>query len=676
MNEPRRPSSLPRNSRPSRPRLEPLEPRELLAVDFDFAMADRFGLDLNRNGIIDLPNTATYAQASTFSVALAVVDDAAPGPGVIYDFTLRRIGAGATAPFRLTRSASAFVGDGRTLQLPQGDYRVAFQRFDGDTRTDLVNRVISIRDVLIVAMGDSYASGEGNPERAQTGLSFFVGSTNRLYDTNLNTSVSAAGFTSDVAEIALASTITPSIWADAALDVPAYGPGPYDGVAGFENMQLEHEDAHRTTLSATAQYALRLEQSDPRTSVTYVSVAQSGATVASALTRGVLKGRVRTNYGMPSQVDELSRILGSRPVDQLFVSLGGNDVGFSTLAAEFLGASIFASDPLGSVTQTTQIAAAQTAAINVGRTSSIIQNLILPDFNRAARSLVSSYRTLNRALVSSLAISPSNVFITEYPDTSRVTSVMNGGAAQVPWWGTSLTDVLPGLGLSASVSFITSQFLNATNIGQVVANTLVPLTLNGAVQRGAAINGWNYVGGTTAPFLSQGYAASSNLADESALWATAGNVAPPDLGSNRMVRTARESVILIGPISANVLDPITTRTSGTLHPNVRGHQAISEVIEAAVTPQVRIATRLASRAALLGAIVDRPREARNRGLIFTWDFERTPGEGAFLPEAAGPRVRVDRLRLASTGTLRVINRFGVSREIPVARVAAALARRV
>jgi hypothetical protein len=65
--------------------VEVLESRALLSLGFDYAMAERFGRDLNNNGRIDLPNTATYAQPQTLALTFSVLDGAdrrwRPGDG-------------------------------------------------------------------------------------------------------------------------------------------------------------------------------------------------------------------------------------------------------------------------------------------------------------------------------------------------------------------------------------------------------------------------------------------------------------------------------------------------------------------------------------------------------------------------------------------------------------------
>ena len=58
----------------------------------------------------------------------------------------------------------------RNVRLAEGDYRLKLEvRFDG-TNVDYQWADATIKDYLFVVMGDSYASGEGNPRNVQAWL--------------------------------------------------------------------------------------------------------------------------------------------------------------------------------------------------------------------------------------------------------------------------------------------------------------------------------------------------------------------------------------------------------------------------------------------------------------------------------------------------------------------------
>ena len=126
----------------------------------------------------------------------------------------------------------------------------------------------SVRNILIVAMGDSYASGEGNPRNVRSWLR------------------RGGAFT------------------------------PY----------WDDDPCRRSARAAPAQAALALERASRTTSVTLVFVACSGATVD----RGVLGPQAASGQS-ESQIEQATRLLGGREADLVLLSVGGNDVGFTSV---------------------------------------------------------------------------------------------------------------------------------------------------------------------------------------------------------------------------------------------------------------------------------------------------------------------------------------------------------
>ena len=155
----------------------------------------------------------------------------------------------------------------RTVFLPEGEYRLALQSRSGG-RVDLTEIPATVRNILIVAMGDSYASGEGNPRNVRAWMR------------------TGAAFT------------------------------PY----------WDDDPCHRSTRAAPAQAALALEKASPHTSVTLVFLACSGATVDSGIL-GPQSGAQQAS----SQLEQATKILGDRPADLVLLSIGGNDVGFTSI---------------------------------------------------------------------------------------------------------------------------------------------------------------------------------------------------------------------------------------------------------------------------------------------------------------------------------------------------------
>ena len=87
---------------------------------------------------------------------------------------------------------------------------------------------------------------------------------------------------------------------------------------------------HRSAFSGQAQAALRLEREDPRTSVTFVHLACSGATIPVGLL-GFYEGAEGGPRNIPPQIDRAKQLVGDREIDALLVSIGGNDANFAPI---------------------------------------------------------------------------------------------------------------------------------------------------------------------------------------------------------------------------------------------------------------------------------------------------------------------------------------------------------
>lgn len=266
-------------------------------------MNERYGVDTDGNRLIDLPNTWDYAHPAGFTVRLdASGSCAAAGTSPITSYAWEITGNGLQQP--LVRSGvSVSVPD-----MQEGQYHVKLTVTAGDNRTAIQEEDIFLKDWLIVAMGDSYGSGEGNPVVPQ---------------------VLDSGFTKKGA-----------LWAD-----------------GKE----EHRRCHRSTSAASSMAALAAERRDPHSSVTFIFVACSGGTISTPIIpnplapekdwdwsknegSGVLD-RYRGiepasdvghdwNKYLPSQIEQVASIVGDRHIDALTISAGGNDLHFASIIEE------------------------------------------------------------------------------------------------------------------------------------------------------------------------------------------------------------------------------------------------------------------------------------------------------------------------------------------------------
>lgn len=156
----------------------------------------------------------------------------------------------------------------RTVRLQEGSYRFKLEVRRGvSTEFQWLNA--NVKDYLFIVLGDSYASGEGNPRNVQA-------------------------------------------W----IDNPDRPFAPY----------YDDTACNRSTRSGPAQAALALENSSSKSSVTMIDVSCSGATVTS----GVL-GSQRSAGQDLSQIQQVQRLIGNREIDIVVFSVGGNDIGFTSI---------------------------------------------------------------------------------------------------------------------------------------------------------------------------------------------------------------------------------------------------------------------------------------------------------------------------------------------------------
>src|SRR5712692_2359152 len=188
---------------------------------FDYTMPDRFGLDKNGDGLIDYNYSNAFINPSQWEVDLDACASSGGGSGIVrYSWDL---GAGALGD-RVSTTCHM------SAEFPAlGTYHVRLSITTQDGQTASATHDVTVRDLLIVSIGDSLASGEGNPDHPQ------------------QLSCSSAGCVQTV----------PPIW--------------------------ENKKCHRSASAGSAQAALAIEHADPKTSVTFIHLACSGAGIAAGL---------------------------------------------------------------------------------------------------------------------------------------------------------------------------------------------------------------------------------------------------------------------------------------------------------------------------------------------------------------------------------------------------------
>jgi hypothetical protein len=265
----------------------------------------------------------------------------------------------ARVPYSLDRSSS---GVAVTVKLPDG--------------RELAEREVVVEDLFIVALGDSFASGESNPDRPVT----FSAVREMVYDPTLvreDHLAARAPTTPQQQGFGLASApdqFNPKVLPRRFMDDEAAGRfhklSSPEFAAAFEKASARwlSRDCHRSQYGYPFRVAIQLALENRHRSVTLASFTCSGAEVAEGLF-GELDPREGSDKVRP-QLDQLSELLcrgnrsqsasytlpvftpGStqisarrftkawcppqqrkRPIDVVLMSVGGNDVGFGALAA-------------------------------------------------------------------------------------------------------------------------------------------------------------------------------------------------------------------------------------------------------------------------------------------------------------------------------------------------------
>jgi lysophospholipase L1-like esterase len=370
--------------------VEALEVRSVLspAAVIEWSMVPRFAADPLHGGQPDLPNTPAYVNPTDgFGVQLDASHSAGIGPSTTFSWEV----------IDSRGDATPLGGEDPTVDLPPGPYTVELTAIglSGSDGPQYAAVDIQVKDILIVSIGDSYASGEGNP---------------------------------------VVPGATSPQW--------AYSPDPA--------MDLENADAHRSTIAGPAQFALRLQQANPQEAVTFVSVADSGASIPVGVL-GPMASVGDPSHQLPAQIAELKQIIGTRPIDVLTVSVGGDDIGFAGLAESLVENTAF------------------------GRPS---RAAILARFDAALKALPGRFAELAAAIQ---ALGPARVLVTGYPDLTRN---QRGNVAAIP-----------GPGGFTLVS---------KRDAQLVSRTIIP-RLDAAIARAAAAYHWTLVAAIDADFRPHGY---------------------------------------------------------------------------------------------------------------------------------------------------------------------------
>ncbi len=587
---------------------------------FSYAMPKRFGLDANNNGILDLPNSLSYVTNGFVPLK--------SNPSAMPTFTVQLT---PTVPFtsgtwQIRTTAGSLVQElpatftPLSVRLAEGTYRVRLSVSGTDKMgvpcSGSSEKDVKVEDFLIVVIGDSYASGEGNPERRTQGSKYVNAF---LPPLGLNYKYWLTTRWADDGSASMPPTTTYKYY---------WPQGPMNGDFGWESdwdlatvparwvhrkvsgatpAAERHLRAHRSSAAWPVQLALAMEDASAQSSVTFVSLAATGATIRLGLVEcdwggpcdpGMPDGQQGSldeyaDGALPSQLSQLSSLIGPRQVDLLLISIGGNDVGFSRVLASLL---LRGTEKLG-VPVSDLTPSRILTAVNSGDWASLERNELNDAFeflanNTWIRDLLFFYHLgLPGLMVGSSITDPSlqwgrTTGMLALPDAyAYLSSQLNGpgplagrirrtAIVQYPSFGTgpdglTCSAVLAGIASDASI--------DDWEIDWARDNVLHPL--NDRIADAAARHGWTLIDGIEPLFSLHGLCASgtdgrsySRTYWPNATW----------LGSGRWFRRAEESVNVQG--SARPYDeqtrtykngPPTTSGLGTAHPNESGHKAMA-----------------------------------------------------------------------------------------------------
>ncbi|MDN5860342.1 MAG: GDSL-type esterase/lipase family protein [Pseudonocardia sp.] len=260
-----------------------------LSAEFTWSMPARAGLvwdAWDEAGAVTDPKSSGYAQSYVdpggFRVRLSACGTGGGG-GRVVGHHWRVTGHDGTV-------TDGSGGCALAIRVPEGSYEVTHTVRNSQRESDTYRETIAVVDHLIVSLGDSNASGEGNPDDID--------------------------------------------W------------GPTDELDWMDDR------CHRSATSGPALAAAALEADDPHSSVTFLSFACSGAEITAGLVEEYAgiepptrivdhpRGYEVVNYLPPQVAAAEQAVCGGgqascgRDVDALLISIGVNDLGFADLVTE------------------------------------------------------------------------------------------------------------------------------------------------------------------------------------------------------------------------------------------------------------------------------------------------------------------------------------------------------
>jgi hypothetical protein len=313
----------------------------------------------------------------------------------------------------------------------EGEYALRATLRGADGATGSAQAKVLVQDWLIFGLGDSNGSGEGTPDIPSPPL----------------------------------PAVDPPVW---------------------HSLQCD-----RSANSFEAQAARSLENQDEKTSVTFVHLACSGASIASGML-GPYDG-INPGPTLPPQVEEMRRLAGGREIDAVLVSIGVNDLGFGAMVKHCI-----------------LLPACQNRGFPDVHDLSTLGQVM----SRRIAALPGLYDRLSHEL-KAVGVPARNVFISEYFDSTRDST----GAFCNPLIRIDAIVLRPYAGvvrdplLGTLVAGATSVQLDFDQSEAQWAYESVLRPLNRQVRAAASKHGWRLIGGVERGFRDHGYCSDRGPTD-------------------------------------------------------------------------------------------------------------------------------------------------------------------
>lgn len=593
---------------------------------FDYSVPPRFQVPALPSPQDPSPTEDRYFQGPVLPASWHVDLDGCASAGPIARYTWTVDGQ---------QVASSTSCSGASFDAPEeGTYQVTLTVEDTGGASSSTTQPVVVQDWLVFGLGDSYGSGEGNPEvpipSAQVSA---VAAARNAYDAaaaaatqaiadellaqqNLDAllplladvradyqawlaavaarnsacsnipptpllcaqaqaaaTVAAANLTASLTALGLESLFGSSTLlgvlqnledsARQALSLAAAARQAAESALAAADAALQQEYAqlgplwlsrqcHRSSFSGQVQAARQLEEDDPHTSVTFVHLACSGATIPQGLTGGYGGQEPGSNATLPAQLNAAAALAAGREIDALVVSIGGNDVHFADVIGEcvttepcFAAAAAldpafasFVSDTCDPLWPLDGFCANAFSWLR-SRSQSLAGNAD-QTFQGGLVDLAGRYDTVAQRLAAlGWSTGKAPLYLTAYP---RITTrFARDGSGQIELCGWDPT----------APKAEQEQNLPGVTLPEILwADTAVAPVLADAMQASAAAHGWHFVDGHVSLFDGHGYCADAN-------WLV------------RIQQSVRAQLRPSVPAAS---------IAGAVHPNALGHQAYTAAI--------------------------------------------------------------------------------------------------